>query len=268
MNSNAGLCKWASVTLFVLGVASGSARLGAQVASVDPAKMRRIGTVDERFQSYNIEMVEIIGGRFWKPYTTNNANTSKAQPPAQQSGSTPAGMDPNLYQYRPPIDLTNPRLLKLAAELGPAYVRVSGTWANAVYFHDFDSPAPPNAPSGFSGVLTRKEWKGVIDFSHAVNAETVTSLATSPGPRDPQGVWKPEQARQLLAYTKSVGGRIAAAVSQDWLSRPEKIGAFYAGLQDTFQPGKPLWITETADAACNGNTLRLDSSGDVPLLTG
>jgi hypothetical protein len=159
-------------------------------------------------------------------------------------------------------------LLKLAAELGPAYVRVSGTWANAVYFHDFDSPAPPNAPSGFSGVLTRKEWKGVIDFSHAVNAETVTSFATSPGPRDPQGVWKPEQARQLLAYTKSVGGRIAAAVSQDWLSRPEKIGAFYAGLRDTFQPGKPLWITETADAACNGNTLRLDSSGDVPLLTG
>jgi heparanase 1 len=267
-------------------------------------------------------------------------------------------MDPNLYQYRPPIDLTNPRLLKLAAELGPAYVRVSGTWANAVYFHDFDSPAPPNVPSGFSGVLTRKEWKGVIDFSHAVNAEIVTSFATSPGPRDPQGAWKPEQARQLLAYTKSVGGRIAAAefmneptyaamggapkgydataygrdmavfrpflkqtapdmiflgpgsvgeglfamplgggmlktedlfkatgpvfdvfsyhlyaaaskrcasmgassqttaaaaLSQDWLSRSERIGAFYAGLRDTFESGKTLWITETADAACGGN---------------
>jgi hypothetical protein len=30
--------------------------------------MRKIGTVDERFQSYNVEMVEVIGGRFWKPY--------------------------------------------------------------------------------------------------------------------------------------------------------------------------------------------------------
>ena len=33
-------------------------RLMAQVASLDPAKMPTIGTVDERFQSYNIEMVE------------------------------------------------------------------------------------------------------------------------------------------------------------------------------------------------------------------
>jgi len=49
-------------------------------------------------------------------------------------------MNPNLYEYRPPIDLSNPRLRKLAAALGPAYLRVSGTWANTVYFHDFDTP--------------------------------------------------------------------------------------------------------------------------------
>jgi hypothetical protein len=46
---------------------------------------------------------------------------------------------------------------------------------------------------------------------------------------------------------------VAAALSQDWLSRPEKIGAFYANLRDRFEPGKSLWITETADAACGGN---------------
>ena len=45
----------------------------------------------------------------------------------------------------------------------------------------------------------------------------------------------------------------AAALSQDWLLRPEKIGAFYADLRDRFEPGKSLWITETADAACGGN---------------
>jgi hypothetical protein len=39
----------------------------------------------------------------------------------------------------------------------------------------------------------------------------------------------------------------------DWLSRPEKIGAFYTNLRDRFEPGKSLWITETADAACGGN---------------
>lgn len=45
----------------------------------------------------------------------------------------------------------------------------------------------------------------------------------------------------------------AEALSQDWLSRPEKIDAFYASLRDRFEPGKSLWITETADAACGGN---------------
>ena len=335
-----------------------AAQLIAQVVSLDPAKMPAIGTVDERFQSYNIEMVEVIGGRFWKPYASSAINSSKAQEPAKRGGFTPAGIDPNLYQYRAPIDLSNSRLRKLAAALGPAYVRVSGTWANSAYFQDSDNPAPANAPSGFSGVLTREEWKGVIDFSHAVNAEIVTSMATGSGPRDTQGLWTPDQARQLFEYTKSLGGRIAAtefmneptyaamggapkgydaadygrdvaafraflrktagdtlflgpgsvgegpfampmgsavlksedllrstgpvfdvfsyhlyaaasqrcaimgassqataaaALSQDWLSRPEKIGGFYADLRNRFEPGKSLWITETADAACGGN---------------
>ena len=354
-STRSGICL--AAVLCATAVVFLATQLIAQVVSLDPAKMPAIGTVDERFQSYNIEMVEVIGGRFWKPYGSTT-NKSKAQEPAIQEGSTPAGIDPNLYQYRKPIDLSNPRLRKLAAALGPAYVRVSGTWANSVYFQGSENAAPANAPSGFSGVLTREEWKGVIDFSHAVNAEIVTSVSTGPGPRDAQGVWTSDQARQLFDYTKSAGGRIAAsefmneptyaamggapkgydatsygrdvavfrtflrktapdtiflgpgsvgegpfampmgggvlksedllraagpvfdvfsyhlyaaasercasmlassqttaaaALSQDWLSRPEKIGAFYANLRDRFEPGKSLWITETADAACGGN---------------
>lgn len=44
-----------------------------------------------------------------------------------------------------------------------------------------------------------------------------------------------------------------AALSQQWLSRVDRIEAFYAGLRDQFEPGKPLWITETAEAACGGD---------------
>ena len=35
---------------------------------VAPGKMAKVGTIDERFQSYNIETVEVTGGRFWKPF--------------------------------------------------------------------------------------------------------------------------------------------------------------------------------------------------------
>jgi heparanase len=343
----------AVVMIVVASVVPFKAR--AQAVSLDPAKMPRIGNVDERFVSYNVEMAEVTGGNFWKPYRNGSSAAAEAtQPP--QSASTPAGMNPNMYQYRPPIDLANPQLRKLASALGPAYVRVSGTWANTVYFADSDSP-PVKAPAGFSGVLTRQEWKGVIDFAHAVNGKLVTSFATSVGTRDEQGTWTPREASDWLAFTKSVGGQIAAAefmneptyaamggapkrynaadyardiavfgpwlkknsgdtiflgpgsvgegpfaismggmlrsedllkatgrvydgfsyhlyaaasercasmgeksqttaadvLSEEWLSRPEKINEYYASLRGHFEPGKPLWITETADAACGGN---------------
>ena len=35
---------------------------------INPSEMKQIGSVDERFQSYNVEMVEVVGGDFWKPY--------------------------------------------------------------------------------------------------------------------------------------------------------------------------------------------------------
>jgi len=177
--------------------------------------MARIGAVDERYQSYNVEMLEVTGGKFWKPYGPELEAILKEKKPAaaaQSGDSTPAGMDPRLYQYRPPIDLTNARLRKLAAALGPAYVRVSGTWANTTYFPATDqAPAPAKPPAGFMGVLSRQQWKGVVDFSNAVDARIVTSFATSVGTRDQAGVWTPEQARQLIAYTESAGGKIAAA---------------------------------------------------------
>ena len=141
MKTGSGMCVVAA--LCAVPVVFLATQLMAQVASLDPAKMPTIGTVDERFQSYNIEMVEVIGGRFWKPYGSTT-NKSKAQgPAAPQEGFTPAGIDPNLYRYRAPIDLSNPRLRKLAAALSPAYVRVSGTWANSAYFRIRRMPPQP-----------------------------------------------------------------------------------------------------------------------------
>ncbi|HEY2412822.1 MAG TPA: hypothetical protein VGI40_11300 [Pirellulaceae bacterium] len=85
-------------------------------------------------------------------------------------------MNPAVYEYRPPIDLTNARLRKLAAALGPAYVRVSGTWANTTYFQDTDH-ASGNPPPGFGSVLTHQQWRSLVDFSKAVDAGIVISIA-------------------------------------------------------------------------------------------
>ena len=194
--------------LCAVAVVFPTTRLSGQVVSLDPAKMARISMVDERFQSYNVEMLEVTGGKFWKPYSSL---AKQATAPAEPSrGLTPTGMDPNLYEYRAPLNLTNARLRKMAVALGPAYIRVSGTWANTTYFQDKPGPVPETPPAGFDGVLTQEQWKGVVDFAKAVDAKIVTSFATSPGVRDNSGVWTPVEAEKFLAYTRSVGGEIAA----------------------------------------------------------
>ncbi|KUI22159.1 hypothetical protein AU193_17980 [Mycobacterium sp. GA-1285] len=180
--------------------------------SLAPTDMVQVGRVDDRYQSYNVEMLEVTGGKFWKPYgpELEAALRQPAPSTAPPDSDTPSGMNPALYEYRPPIDLSNPRLRKLAAALGPAYVRVSGTWANTTYFPE-TAEAPPEPPPGFMGVLTHEQWRGVIDFANEVDARIATSFATGMGTRDPAGAWTPAQALRWIDFTESAGGNIAAA---------------------------------------------------------
>lgn len=159
MHNERSLIPSAAVILASLAAVGSPNTTMAQPASLSPTSMRPVGTVDERYQSYNVEMLEVTGGKFWRPYGPELEAALRQPAPAAtttaSSGSdTPAGMNPGLYQYRPPIDLTNALLRKLAAALGPAYVRVSGTWANTTYFPKTDQ-APASPPPGFGGVLTR-----------------------------------------------------------------------------------------------------------------
>src|SRR5881398_3284979 len=118
--------------------------LSAQIA-VSPQSMKVLGEVDPRFVSYNVEAVEVTGGRFWAPY--KSAAQNAATPGSNtHSDNQPAGLDSSLFQYRPPIDLSNTKLRKLAAGLGPAYVRVSGTWRNTTYFQNNDDPPLKTPP--------------------------------------------------------------------------------------------------------------------------
>jgi len=329
----AGVCGWLALLL-----AAPSSVTAADAPVLVPSTMPSVGTVDARFQSYNIEMVEITGGRFWRPYRSKPDDA----PAAPAGSNTPEGIDARLFQYRPPIDLANARLRMLAKALGPAYVRVSGTWANTMFFADSDR-APSSPPAGFKGILTRRQWRGVVEFAKSADAEIVTSFAIGTGSRDANGVWLPDQAKRLLDYTHAIGGKIAAAefmnepdlaamggapegydaatygrdfklfrslmhraspetkilgpgaagedakeaelltasafgldafsyhyygalserchgsatpeaaLSERWLSGTDRALAFHQALRDRFMPRKPIWLTETADAACGGN---------------
>jgi len=192
----------------VLGLALFVPSALAQTA-IQPQTMPQVGQVDPRFVSFNIEAVEVAGGRFWKPFKEEGGSDQPNTSTAAGKDSSATSVDP--YEYRPPINLGRSKLRKLAAALGPSYLRVSGTWMNSMFFQDDDAPALATPPQGFKGVITRAQWKGVVDFSRAVNAELATSAAISDGTRDAGGAWMPLQTKALFDYTKSIGGRIAAA---------------------------------------------------------
>lgn len=176
-------------------------------ARLDVAALRGIAEVDPRFQSYNVEMAEIVGGRFWAPYPKPGAIAEPEN--REQSGGL--ALEANLFRQRPPADLANRRLRNMARALGPAYIRVSGSWANAVFFQDDAQPRMVKPPKGFQNVLTRAQWAGVMAFAKAVDGRIVTSFAVSPGARDAAGTWSPDEARKLLRYTRAIGGTIHAA---------------------------------------------------------
>ena len=332
--------------------------LAAGQMLLQPKTMRELGVVDPRFVSFNVEAVEVTGGRFWKPYKNNGHAPNATNPVDKANQNQPAGLDAGLFQYRPPIDLSNSKLRKLANALSPAFLRVSGTWRNSTYFQNDDLPAKATPPMGFKGVMTRAEWKGVVDFARAINADLVTSVAISAGTRNSDGIWTPDQAKSFFEYTKSIGGHITATefmneptfaviggaprgysaadfardvkifagflrkespdtlflgpgsigegvsmmpgapmpnvlktedilrstgpifdvfsyhfyanlsrrctgpkaamdpeqtLRASWLQRNLTAEAFYAQLRDEFMPGKPIWLTETGEAACGGD---------------
>ena len=326
----------------------------SDILTVAPAHLPAIGEVDERYQSYNVEAVEITGGNFWAPYP-------KPGDAPRKPAAGPHGVEfaTDAYQTREPLDLRgNQRLRMLTKALGPSYMRVSGSWANSIYFQDDDNP-PKAPPPGYQGVMTRAQWAAAIDFAKAVDAKILTSFAVSEGARDADGAWNPEQARRLFAYTKTLGGRIDAvelmnepnasrtlyapmdyardharmrrlvesisphtkivgpsstgeagfklfanppeqmstarllsgspqprfdvfshhfygavsqrckalgersgtevttsrgeALSEGWLGRADQAQNFYKAMRDRFAPNAPIWITETAQAACGGD---------------
>ena len=93
-------------------------------------EMKYLGSVDERYQSYNVEMVEVLGGEFWRPYKTMDSLPATSFDFSNRN---------QMFRKLPPINLADKRLLNLAKALAPAYVRVSGSWTNTVYFQDNDS---------------------------------------------------------------------------------------------------------------------------------
>lgn len=170
------------------------------------AGLTALREMNERLVSYNVEMTEVTGGTFWKAYTDAQVDGTEEFPMIKdwlrEMGK--------LQQWYDPIDTKNPRLIKLAKDLGPAWVRVSGTWANKTYY-DFDGHCNGVVPEGFQNLMSKDQWLSLLDFVRAIDGKLLVSIANCPGIHAADEPIPFEQTELLFRTSKEYGVPISAA---------------------------------------------------------
>ena len=177
----------------------------AEFVRLNPDALKELRQIDPRLISYNVEMTEVTGGTFWKAYTDAQVDGTEPFPVIKDWSNMG-----NLQQWYDPIDTKNPRLIKMAKELGTAWVRVSGTWANKTYY-DFDNKYGGKVPEGFQNVLSKEQWLSLLDFVRAIDGKLLVSIANCPGIHAADEPMPFEQADLLFRTSKEYGVPIAAA---------------------------------------------------------
>ncbi|MBQ8821690.1 MAG: beta-glucuronidase [Lachnospiraceae bacterium] len=176
----------------------------AKRVTLSTTGLKELRTVDERLVSYNVEMTEVTGGTFWKAYTPEQVDGTEEFPVITDWHNMG-----NLQQWYDPIDTRNEKLIKLTKELGPAWVRVSGTWANKTYY-DFDGHTGGQVPEGYQNLLTKDQWISLLDFVKAVDGKLLVSFANCPGNHSADEPWNSDQAKLLFDTSMQHGVPIDA----------------------------------------------------------
>ena len=199
--------------------------VSSNVVDIVPGRFVRAGRVGDRYQSYNIEMAEVTGGTFWRPYTDRQVRGLEPFSVEHHGGEVPEPRNSSaafsslagLTAPVDPVDLSGERIRTLARALGPVHVRVSGSWASHTFFDPSDTThgVPPD---GYHAVLTREQWDGLIDFALDVGATLVTSMANTAGAHHTDGSWNPDNSRRLLEYTIASGLTVAGA---EFMNEPD-----------------------------------------------
>ena len=169
--------------------------------------LQEIRKMNPRLMSYNVEMTEVTGGTFWKAYTEGQIAGTEEFPKLESFTNHTALA--GLMQYYPPIDTKNEKLISLARELGPVWVRVSGTWATKTYY-DFDGTTGGKAPEGYQSVLTKEQWLNILDFVKAIGAKLIVSVSNCAGDHKDIGPLDLTQTKKLFALTYEHGSTIDA----------------------------------------------------------
>jgi hypothetical protein len=154
---------------------------------------------------------------------------------------------------------------------------IGGSITAAEFMNEPTFPGPGGAPSGYDATafakdarvfeaFLRKESPGTIFLGPGGVGEGV-SLTGGSGPMkikliDTEDIMK-ATGPIFDAFSYHFYGTVSKrclgnmgvdkALTAEWLDRTDLVEEFYAKLRDKYMPGKPMWLNETAEAACGGD---------------
>jgi hypothetical protein len=140
---------------------------------------------------------------------------------------------------------------------------LGGSIAAAEFMNEPDLPAISGAPAGYDAAAYGRDFKIFRSFLKQAAPETKvlgpgaageTQLASDLLTASGAGVDVFSYHHYGTLSERCTGTSAPeAALSEAWLAQTDRALSFQRTLRDEFEPGKPIWLTETADAACGGS---------------
>ena len=162
-----------------------------RVLILEPPTGAPIHQTDRRFLSIAVDWALILGERWWDGTRRTRAGFGNVRAPR--------------------IDLSDERIIKAAAALSPAYLRVGGSESDRMSFEPDDGELESSgggAKQACPTLLTGARWNEVADFAEASNLDLFVCVGAGACARDHAGRWTPESFQRFLYHVVKRGQKV------------------------------------------------------------
>ena len=135
-----------------------------------------IHTIGPDFLSFGLDTAQIVGSYWW-----------------DKEGKIVGGRGKNKGA---PLNLNNKKLIKYTKALSPAYLRIGGSEADALFYN----LEKKKKPKQFDSELTIKNIKDISDFIKKTNTKLFFTLNQGPSTWDKNGEYQTANLESFLKY--------------------------------------------------------------------
>ena len=139
-----------------------------------------INITSDKYLSFGLDTAQVVGSYWW-----------------DKEGKMTGGRGKNKTT---PLNLKDQNLLKYTKELSPAYLRIGGSEADALYYQINNDKKPKK----YDSVLSKKRWKEIEGFVTETQTQLFFTLNQGPSSWDKNKKWNSTNLKEFTTYLKSI----------------------------------------------------------------